>query len=173
MALEDVLEQIRHNLRHGRFQNEAAVSQGVVLPILQSLDWPVFDTAVVVPQYQVERLFVDYVLCHSSRRPAVSVEVKSVGKVETGESQLFEYVFRLGVALAVLTDGQEWRFYLTYGPGDYEDRLVYKLDILQREVSEGCVRLRRYLDRDAVLTMKAVESARADYEASSSPSHLK
>ena len=147
MTLEETVAEVRSNLQQGRFSNEAAVSQGAVLPILQSLGWPVFNPSVVAPQFPVEGKFVDYALLNSDRKPAVSIEVKMVGKAETGENQLFGYVFNMGVALAVLTDGQEWNFYLTYGPGDYQDRLVYKLDILEREISESCFRLCRYLNR--------------------------
>ena len=41
MALVDVIQQVKADLRAGRFANEAAISQSVVLPILQSLGWPV------------------------------------------------------------------------------------------------------------------------------------
>ena len=164
MSLEDTVAQIKEGLRKGEFPNEASVSQGVVLPILQALEWPVFNTSVVAPQYNVQGTFVDFALCNTSRRPVVSLEVKQVGKADTGEGQLFQYVFHMGVALAVLTDGQEWNFYLTYGQGNYQDRLVYKLDLLERELPECCIRFRRYLTYYDVINNNAIVKVREDYE---------
>ena len=66
--------------------------------------------------------------------------------------------------MAVLTDGQEWHFYLPAEQGDYEERRVYKLDILERDLSESKSRLLRYLEYDAVKSGQAVESARTDYK---------
>ena len=165
MSLEETVAQIKEDLRKGQFPNEASVSQGVVLPILKELEWPVFNTSVVAPQYKVEGTFLDFALCNTGKKPVVSLEVKQVGKADTGEGQLFQYVFRLGVALAVLTDGQEWNFYLTYGQGDYKDRRVYKLDLLERELPECCYRFRRYLTYNGIIDNTAIESVRADYEA--------
>jgi hypothetical protein len=41
------LADIIARLRQGRFQNEQAVSQGIVLRVLQELGWDTWDTAVV------------------------------------------------------------------------------------------------------------------------------
>lgn len=150
-------------LREGRFTSEAAVSQGVVLPTLNALEWPVFDTAVVIPEYSVEGRRVDYALCHPANRPAIFVEVKRVGLAEGADRQLFEYAFHTGVPMAILTDGQEWSFYLPGEQGHYAERRVYKIDLLEREVSESADRLKRYLSYPATCDGSAIQSARADY----------
>ena len=49
MALNH-LQNIRDGIQEGRFTTEAAVSQGIVLPTLQLLGWPVFDISVVIPK---------------------------------------------------------------------------------------------------------------------------
>ena len=167
MALVDTISQIQNNLREGRIPNEATVSQSVVLPILQSLEWPVFDPSVVIPQYQVaehpERRVVDYALLKPDEHLAIFVEVKKVGGIDaTGERQLFEYAFHKGVPLAVLTDGQEWNFYLPLEQGGYQDRQVYKFDLLNRDIEECSYRLHRYLFKGAVLEGSALENMRAD-----------
>ena len=171
MALEDTIQQIRGNLRAGSFGNEAAVSNGAVLPILNDLGWPVFNTAVVHPEYPVQpvdqggKKRVDFALRNpNSGKAAVFVEVKDVGKGATGEAQLFGYAFHEGVPLVVLTDGREWSFYLPAGSGSYEDRRVYKLDLLGQDTSECSYRLKRYLSHADVIQGKAFESAKADYD---------
>jgi hypothetical protein len=79
------------------------------------------------------------------------------------ERQLFEYAFHAGVPLVVLTDGQQWSFFLPAGQGDYGERRVYKLDLLEREVDECCSRLVRYLKYDAIVSGAAIEAAQEDY----------
>jgi predicted type IV restriction endonuclease len=115
VPIKNFIEKAQALLRQGVLTSEAAVSQGILLPALHELGWPVFDTSVVVPQYSVEGRRVDFALCHPPNRPAVFVEVKKTGFSEGADRQLFEYAFHIGVPMAILTDGQEWSFYL---PGE-------------------------------------------------------
>lgn len=163
MTIENHLANIRNALREGRFTSEAAVSQGVVLPTLHALGWPVFDTAIVIPEFSLEGRRVDYALCHPAKRPSIFIEVKRVGLAEGADRQLFEYAFHLGVPMAILTDGQEWSFYLPGEQGHYAERRVYKIDLLEREVSESAERLKRYLSYLATCDGTAIQSARSDY----------
>jgi hypothetical protein len=66
--------------------------------------------------------------------------------------------------MAVLTDGQEWHFYLPAEQGDYQERRVYKLDIVERDPDECERRFRRYLAYDLVCTGEAYANARSDYQ---------
>ena len=173
MALEDTIQQIQGNLHSGGFGNEASVSNGAVLPILNDLGWPVFNTASVHPQYPVQpvdqggKKWVDFALRNpNSGKAAVFVEVKDVGKAASGESQLFGYAFHAGVPLIVLTDGREWSFYLPAGLGSYKDRRVHKLDLLEQDISECSYRFKRYLSHIDVIQGKAFENAKADYDSS-------
>ena len=59
MDLKEHISEIQANLKAGRFINEAAVSQGIILRILQVLGWPVFNAQVVCPEYSVEGRRVD------------------------------------------------------------------------------------------------------------------
>ncbi len=157
------IEDIRSGLRTGRFKNEASISQGIILRLLSELSWPTFDTSIVWPEYVQEGRRVDFALCHPPSKPLVLIEVKQVGQEIDAERQLFEYAFHRGVPLAILTTGQEWHFFLPGERGDYGERRVYKLDLLERDTGESISRLRRYLDCAAVCSGKALDAARADY----------
>lgn len=163
MSLDDTISQVQENLRKGLFPSEAAVSTGAVLPMLNALGWQVFNPSVVTPEYTVEGRRVDFALCRSNGQPVIFLEVKRVGVADSGERQLFEYAFHRGVPLAVLTDGQEWNFYLPAGEGDYQDRRVYKLDLLERDLYECSYRLSRYLAHEDVSSGVAFENAQSDY----------
>ncbi len=164
MAITNHIEKVRDGLREGRFTSEAAVSQGILLPALHELGWPVFDTSIVIPEFSVRGRRVDYALCHPENRPSVFIEVKKVGSSEGADRQLFEYAFHLGVPMAILTDGQEWSFYLPGEQGRYDERRVYKLDLLERDILEAKNRLERYLNYSNVCSGAALKAARSDYQ---------
>src|ERR1039457_1122414 len=64
MSFENTLTLITARLRQGRFPNEQAISQGIVLRVLQELGWDTWDTAVVWPEYQTGQGRADFALCH-------------------------------------------------------------------------------------------------------------
>jgi hypothetical protein len=163
MSLEKHIEEIRAGIKAGRFVNEAAVSQGIVLRLLHALSWPAYDTQIVCPEYSLQGRRVDYALCHPPGKPIAFVEVKQIGQSEGAERQLFEYAFHIGVQLAILTDGQEWNFFLPGEQGDYGERRVYKLDIVERDIPECAARLTRYLQYAASISGAAIDAAREDY----------
>ena len=163
-ALVNIVREIQSRLKTGQFANEASVSQGAVLPILQALEWPIFDAQVVCPEYTLENRRVDYALCHQVRRPEVFIEVKQVGQSEGADRQLFEYAFHAGVPLAILTTGQEWHFYLPAEQGTYQERRIYKLDLLERTPEECASRLIRYLSSERVAGGESLAAAREDYK---------
>ncbi len=163
MTLEKHIEEIRAGIKGGRFGNEASVSQGIVLRLLHALSWPAYDTQIVCPEHSLEGRRVDFALCHPQSKPIAFVEVKQIGQSEGAERQLFEYAFHVGVPLAILTDGQEWNFFLPGEQGDYGERRVYKLDIVERDLTECVSRLNRYLKYEDIISGKAIAAAREDY----------
>jgi predicted type IV restriction endonuclease len=162
--LDQELQTIQAGLRSGIFPNEASVSQGIVLRILNALGWPTYDTQVVSPEYGLEGRRVDFSLAHPRNKPRVFIEVKQVGQSDGAERQLFEYAFHKGVPMVILTDGREWNFFLPGELGDYGERRVYKLDILERSTEESVLRLERYLSYARVCAGDALAAARDDYQ---------
>src|SRR5260221_3495446 len=160
----ELLTRIRDRLAQGAFPNEAAVSHGILVPLLQALGWDPAEPDQVMPEYASGRGRVDFALCASPSRPSVFVEVKGVGRSLDGDRQLFEYAFHEGVPLCVLTDGKEWTFYLPSGQGTYEDRRVYRLQIDDRSAEDSKLTLQRYLSRDRVKSGAAFEAAMQDYK---------
>jgi predicted type IV restriction endonuclease len=164
VALAEHIERVKQRLKEGAYTSEASVSQGILLPALNELGWPVFDTTIVVPEFSLEGRRVDFALCHPAKKPSIFIEVKKVGLSDGADKQLFEYAFHLGVPVAILTDGQEWSFYLPGEQGLYDERRVYKLDLLERDTDEAARRLERYLSYQRVCNGEALTAARADYK---------
>ena len=163
MAIVQEIEAIRAGIKAGRFPNEASVSQGIVLRLLNALGWPAYDTDAVWPEYALGGRRVDFALCSPPSKPIAFIEVKQIGQSDGAERQLFEYAFHIGVPLAILTDGREWNFFLPGEQGDYGERRVYKLNIVDRDVTECVERLERYLLHSAVTSGAAMQAARDDY----------
>lgn len=163
MSLDTTLADITARLRQGRFPNEQAISQGIVLRVLQELGWDTWDTSVVWPEYQTGQGRADFALCHPASKPAIFIEVKQPGKAEDSVRQALEYAFHTGVPFIVLTDGKTWSFYLPAEQGSYEDRRVYKLDLFERPAVEAAESLHRYLARSRVESGEALETARKEY----------
>lgn len=164
MPLETTLADITARLRQGRFPNEQAISQGIVLRVLQELGWDTYDTTSVWPEYQTGEGRADFALCHPATKPTVFIEVKPPGRAEEGVRQALDYAFHSGgVQFVLLTDGKTWSFYLTMEQGSYEDRRVYKLDLFERAPAECAEILRRYLTRTDVESGKALAAARTEY----------
>lgn len=163
MSLENTLADITTKLRQGKFPNEQAISQGVVLRVLQELGWDIYDPTAVWPEYQTGSGRADFALCHPPSKPTEFIEVKQPGKAEEGVRQALEYAFHTGVPFIVLTDGKTWSFYLPAEQGSYEDRRVYKLDLYERPPAEAAEVLQRYLARERVVSGETLEAARKEY----------
>ena len=159
--LRQRIETARERLASGAFSNEASISTGIVLPLLDALGWDAFDPHEVAPEYKVRSRRVDFALV-TNGTPAVFVEVKQPGLADGADRQLFEYAFMEGVPLAVLTDGATWSVYVPAEQGSMEDRRAYHLDLAERTPSESADRLMRYLERGAVESGEAFERARRD-----------
>lgn len=160
------IEEIRDRLTRGDFANEAQISQGVVMRLLNTLGWDIWDLKVVISEFPIKRRKVDYALCHPPGKPSVLVEVKDVGKANAkGEEQLFDYCFKQGVPLAVLTDGRSWGFFFPAGQGSYQERRFAMVDLVNDDAAEGAKRISRYLAFETVRSGEAHRRAHDDYYA--------
>ena len=150
MTLKEHIKDIRNRLEKGEFPNEAAVCDDIVRRLVHELGWPRYQPQIVYPQYPVEGGKVDFALCHPPSEPCVFIEVKQVGNIEGAEEQLFRYAFRRGVPIAILTDGQKWRFFYPIGQGDYRERKVHELDLIEGDIEESVRHINRYLNYESI-----------------------
>lgn len=150
VVLLNLLQSIKNNLKEGRYRNEATIREALVLPILQQLGWDTNDPSTVRREYPILSRRADYCLFGHAETSDILIEVKAVGSIEGGDEQLFRYAYTAGVPMAILTYGCEWSFYLPSGYGSYDDRRVYRLDLLERSGEDACRIFDRYLDFERV-----------------------
>lgn len=169
MTLEAKLTEIQGILTLEHFPSEAAVSLGIVLPILRELNWATDNPMVVWPEHPAGKGKVDFALCDPTGHSKVKafIEVKGLGgKTESAVKQVmdyvFEYAFESGVRIAVLTDGRTWSFYLPLEEGSYEERRVFKLDLSEHSSPKSSKILQDYLEKSRVVSGEAFEAALRD-----------
>ncbi len=166
MSLADQISRIQKLLIESDFPNEASISNGIVLPILEEVGWNIHDPRFVMPEYSVSGTRVDFALFDRRKRPLIFIEVKMLGKIDfnsnEAEEQLFRYAFHQGVPFLILTDGKEWNFFLPLETGSYQDRKLYKLDLLERDQEVIIEKFKRYLSYADVISGTALENAKED-----------
>ena len=171
--LSEVLNRVRGGVSSNSYSNETAVRTQIVLPILQRLGWDIFDPATVRNEVTLKPTArrVDIALCALGNKPRCIIELKAtkyalqeVGRSDA-ERQLFEYLFRLGASIALLTNGVSWRFYSTYGAGPPEERLVRALDIRTDSLDEVGEALERYLSHENTASGRTADYPREDLRA--------
>lgn len=164
MDFEEIIREIISSIKQREFLNEAEVSNGIIMRILNSLKWNVFDTTKVKPQYGIDGKKIDYALCYPDNKPIVIIEVKALGKAVNADEQVLMYSFKTGIPVAILTDGQEWHFYLPAERGSLTERRFYKLDLLEREPNEVIDIFNSYLGYDAIRDGSAIKKAKSDFD---------
>ncbi|WP_135605548.1 DUF5655 domain-containing protein [Methanococcoides sp. NM1] len=144
--------------------DEAATKQTVILRILNSLGWDIFEPEEVYPEYPVNGIKVDYSL-RSNNKDRVFIEAKKIGEdLEKHQEQLLRYSFKMGVDLAILTNGITWWFYLPLKSGEWEKRKYYSIDIYGQDADEITDKFIDFLLKENVITGESVKRAEDVYK---------
>lgn len=166
MISSDLLQficSVRDQLVRDIFQTEAAVREMIVLPVLGHLGWPL-NPLHIRPEHSLGNLKVDYglMISENSSTPRCIIEVKALGNLANADRQLFEYAYRAGAPIAVLTDGKQWMIYLSIGGGEFQEKLVRTFDFTKHDPEEIAKGLDRYLSFDNTCSEQARRNAEHD-----------
>ncbi len=163
-ALVGCIQEIR-TISNIRTLNEAKAKQSIILRILSLLNWDIHRE--IDPEYHVETgkgvatESVDYALQINGENEVFIEAKRPKENLENHQEQLLKYSFKKGVALAILTNGISWWFYLPLKKGDWDDRKFYTIDILEQEIEDIVGKF------DLLLSRKNVESGEAFQHAES------
>lgn len=144
--------------------SEAQTSQGIVLPILNHLDWDVFNTNEVTPEYSVSGGRVDFALRIQSINKVFLEIKKTAENLENHQQQLVYYAFQQGVKLAILTNGITWQFYLPLEEGSWEQRRFFTIDLMEQSVDDAIEKFESLLSRNNIESGNAYQKAKSLYE---------
>lgn len=175
MALEDILKSAADKMASSG-QDEAQIKQSVILPILQALDWDIFNAAEVRPEFPTGNgSRVDYALCDTHGSPWVFMEAKRPGRAdESGETQVFDYANNKGVPFLILTDGSVWNFYLSMAQGERPDRRFYRAELRRGDKhAEYAKVFGKYLRKSVVISGAAKTEAEKSHASEKAKSTAK
>ncbi len=82
-----------------------------------------------------------------------------------GEEQLFDYAKsnQVSIPMVILTDGNEWHFYNSFGSGSSEQKKVYTLNISTDSIQDCINVFQRYLKFDDIKNETAFDNLRIDH----------
>jgi len=101
--------------------NESAVKQFILVPLLKNLGWKISPSEISF-DYWINLKKVDYIL-ENNKKFKTCIEVKSLGSQLDfdAEENLLNYALNGNFRMAVLTDGNDWRFFYFKNKDYYGD----------------------------------------------------
>jgi hypothetical protein len=161
--LLELINKIKEDRKFRTF-DESSTKQFVVLRILSSLGWNIYDPDEIQPEYSIGSFKVDFALKHKEV-VKVFIEVKRFGEpLENHQEQLLKYAFQRGIKLAVLTNGGSWWFYLPLMEGSWERRKFYTIEIYEQDINDVVDKFEKLLSKKNVMTDRAITNAEQIYE---------
>jgi len=143
--LNDELAKIVERIKNHRSfyeQNEMAVRDQIINPILRNLGWNPEDPEEVQPNVSTEEGVPDYSLIKNGKKILLIEAKKMSVDIERREviHQLAKYSFGEGTKYGVLTNGAVWMLIKSFEEGtNLTERTVWKTDIENEEMS-GIIR---------------------------------
>ncbi|MDZ4121431.1 MAG: hypothetical protein U1C33_03370, partial [Candidatus Cloacimonadaceae bacterium] len=140
--LKGIIEDIQVKLAKNAYRKEEHVRVAIIARICQALGCDIWDPDEFYTEYPINLKSregsVDVALFHSllkDKTPDVFFELKSVGKlkgnIESSEDQLQEYNYYNTASITILTDGRQWRFYLSSASGTFVQKLFCTISFIE------------------------------------------
>jgi hypothetical protein len=156
--MKELLADIKARLLNGEYKNEEHVRLSLVARVLQGLGWNIWNPIevntefVVVPNEDSKK--VDAALFLRPFVPTVFVEIKAVGqmqgKLTATELQMRNYNRDNQAMFTVITDGCNWRFYLSSAGGEFSRRCFKTFDMLDDDLEEVEASLSAFLKKSEI-----------------------
>ena len=156
--MKELLADIKARLLNGEYKNEENVRLSLVARVLQGLGWNIWNPIevntefVVVPNEDSKK--VDVALFLRPFVPTVFVEIKAVGqmqgKLPATELQMRNYNRDNQAMFTVITDGRNWRFYLSSAGGEFSRRCFKTFDLLDDDPEEVEASLTAFLKKSEI-----------------------
>ncbi len=164
MILKEHIGAIRDGLQTEQYKNKAEISQGIVLRLLDALNWPMYDTQIIIPEYVVEGRGGGYALCHPALEPCFLIKIKDLTYTPDAERQLFRHAYRSDIPVVIFTDGRRWQFFHPSEGEEYGDYKVCELDLIKGDSAQNTERFKRYLSYNSVRTGEAFSAIEKDHK---------
>ena len=161
--LAEIIDNIQKDIGNYEALDESAIKQVVILRVLQSLGWNIFNLKEVKPEFPLNIVDktgkVDYSLRIGEINKAFLEVKRSCEPLERHQGQLLNYAFAEGVKLAILTNGLTWWFYLPLCEKSWEQRKFYTIDFVQQNLIDIVDKFDSLLSKEKILDGGAYKKA--------------
>lgn len=161
MTIEETVLALKQDERFGTY-DLPAIKQFAVLRVLSALGWDLFSAQEVIPDHNVVTSVVSYGLRVRERDQVLIEVVRPVDDLDVAQVPLLDACVNSEVAMAVLTTGMQWWFYLPLTNGTALDRRFAEVDFRDDEIVKTVSTLSRYLDRKNHTSGRALLDATTD-----------
>ncbi|MGD0413053.1 MAG: type I restriction endonuclease [Verrucomicrobiota bacterium] len=155
--MNEMLADIKAKLQNGDYKNEEHVRLSLVARVLQNLGWDIWNPKEVNTEFiaapNEDKTRVDVALFLTPDAPAVFIEIKGVGQIQRLqdiERQLRGYNRDNTAMFAIITDGREWRFYLSQTGGEFSRKCFKTLDFEEDDLKDIQESLSTFLSRPEI-----------------------
>jgi hypothetical protein len=117
--------------------NEQAVCDHIILPILNSLGWRSTPVYIIPKSANDDGRFPDYTLQKDGKKVLI-VEVKKCSvKIDDANviKQLADYCYSQSTDYGIMTNGNEWLLFETFQK-DKAQRIVWKINLLKDDIEK-------------------------------------
>jgi len=163
--VKDVLADVKKKLCNGAYKNEEHVRLCLVARILLELGWNIWDPSQVDAEFRPvpseDNTRVDLALFAKPGSPSAFVEIKAVGKMDIGstEVQLRNYNRDNTALFSIMTDGLIWRFYYPRSGGPFPDKCFKVIDLRNDSEDEILTAFETFLNKENILNGEAEKQA--------------
>lgn len=168
-TMKIIIEDIRAKLSNNQYKNEEHVRLSLVARVVQALGWNIWNPVEVNCEFNTvpneDKTRVDMALFLNVYHPAVFIEIKSVGKMESilkdVEKQVRDYNRNNTATFSIITDGQKWRFYSSQTPGEFYQKMFKTIDLLSLDSSINDIEQAFYtfLSKENIVSGRAFSEA--------------
>ena len=123
-------------------ENETRTRMALIDPLLQTLGWDTSDPNQLVPEYQIDKRWVDYALLDTSGKPVAVIEAKRLNEsLEKHRTQMITYANMVGIPFAGLTNGNKWELYTVFHQAPIKERQILSVSISKNPPHECALKL--------------------------------
>jgi hypothetical protein len=112
--------------------DEASIKQAVVMRLLSTLGWNIFDVEEVKLDHESRSQHIDFAL-RDGENDRVFIKVQSGTGLQKHQKDLVTPAIKDGIDYAVLTNGVAWWFYLTATNSKIEKRRFCAIDLFRED----------------------------------------
>lgn len=167
--MKEILNDIIDKLSNGSYQNEEHVRLSLLVRVLQSLGWDIWNPAEVNAEYYAipseDRSRVDLALFLNSSMPCVFFEIKAPGKIDADlaaiERQLRDYNRNLTAMFSIISDGRKWRFYYSQAGGEFSQKCFKTIDLFEDDLDDVEMFFMAFLAKSEIANGGAEKDARS------------